>query len=218
MSLEEPAASNVPAPDPGGRRRSESLRELARRGRGGIDAALRALANLLPIARRVEVVARALAIVSAGSVAFIGLALLVRGFPANWLLWFATAMVVILLATPPFILWLFASALREALLLPERLREDPDLVKAHASEISELVRQSAGRGRHQRGRWVRGLPRDLWQAGKLLLAAHRDLPDYGAAMRLISPPFLVAVALSVPGALVEVALVVPVWILRLVLW
>jgi hypothetical protein len=65
---------------------------------------------------------------------------------------------------------------------------------------------------------VRGLPRDVWQAGKLLLAAHRDLPDYGVAMRLISPPFLVAVALSVPGSLVEVALVVPVWVLRLVLW
>ncbi len=195
-----------------------SRAEASQRGRQGADALLRALKKLLPIARRVEIAARVLAVASATAVVLVALALFIRGFPGDWLMWLVTVAVVAVLAAPPFVLWLFASALREALLLPERLRAEPDLVKGHAREIGALVRDSADRGRAGKRHWLRGLPRDASRAAKLLLEAHRDLPDYGAAMRLISPPFLIMVALAVPFALAEVALVAPVWIIRLAFW
>ena len=48
------------------------------------------------------------------------------------------------------------------------------------------------------------LPADLWRAGRLLLAAHDDLPGYGAVLALVSVPFLVA---SLAAAAVGIALI-----------
>ncbi|MCX7620358.1 MAG: hypothetical protein N2037_05865 [Acidimicrobiales bacterium] len=170
------------------------------------------------MARRVQVMAQVLAAASAAADAFIVAALLVRGFPRSWLLWIVTTVVVAILTTPWLVLWLFARALGEAIDLSERLREDPGLLKAHVQDLGALAKQSVDRGREQGWRWVRGLPRDLWHVAKLLLAAHGDFPEYGAALRLVSPPFLIAVAVSVPLALVEILLLIPVWVIRLVLW
>jgi len=49
------------------------------------------------------------------------------------------------------------------------------------------------------------LPADLWRSGRLLLAAHDDLPGYGAVLTLVSVPFLLA---SLAAAGVGLALIV----------
>ena len=49
------------------------------------------------------------------------------------------------------------------------------------------------------------LPADLWRSGRLLLAARADLPGYGAALTLVSVPFLLA---SLAAASVGLVLIV----------
>ena len=92
---------------------------------------------------------------------------------------------------PVAMLWLFHRALAEVLQIPDRLVAMPDVARDHGTELAGLVRTPRSR---RGGLRLTSLPADLWRAGRLLLAAHDDLPGYGAVLTLVSVPFLLAVA------------------------
>ena len=181
-----------------------------RGGRSAIDsgrstrALLATLARLVPLARLMVRWVRFLAISAAVSVVIIVAVPLTAGWPgvAGGV---ALAAVALVLAGAPVVLWLFYDALEEVLALPGWLRASPDIVRLHGRELADLVlaaRSAGGEGRRRRVHLVR----DGWKAGRLLLETHAEVPGYGAALRLVSLPFLVAVALAVVGALVEITL------------
>jgi len=160
------------------------------------------LQRLVPLAKRLVGAVRVLAVASAVAIAVIVITGLSHGLPsapgAVLLL-----VVVAVLVPAPVLLWLFHGALREVLALPEWMRRSPDLAKGHASELADLVAESRRsapvEGRH-------GFIRDSGKAGRLLLETHRDLPGYGSLLRLISVPFLIAVALAVFAGFFEIGL------------
>jgi len=115
----------------------------------------------------------------------------------------ALLIIVGLVLAPVAVLWLFHSALAEVVRIPDRLVAVPDVAREHGTELARLVRQShVGRGRLN----LWSLPADLWRAGRLLLAAHDDLPGYGAALTLVSVPFLLAALAAAALGLLEIAL------------
>ncbi len=167
-------------------------------------ALLAVLQRLVPLARRLVHGVRWLAISAAVSVAIIVVVPLTAGWPGA-VGGVALASVALVLAGAPVVLWLFYDALEEVLALPGWLRASPDVVRNHGRELAELVAESRAAGRD--GRRTRShLVRDGWRAGRLLLETHAEVPGYGAALRLVSVPFLVAVGLAVVGALVEITL------------
>lgn len=177
---------------------------LARAGlaaRSGVDKVLPVLQRLVPIAKRLSLVVRIYAAMSAVAALMIVAAGLVLG-PEGWGQWLVVLLVAAIQLVPFALLWVFASALDEAVALPGRIRENPDLMKGHAGEVAELVRESQARARDRR--WLIGLPGDVWRAGKLLISTHKDLPEYGKAIRLISIPFLFATALAAGMALFQI--------------
>jgi hypothetical protein len=169
-----------------------------------IASLLGVLQRLVPLAGRLVRGVRVLAISAAVSVAIIVLAPLLLGWPS--LLGAAgLALVALVGAAVPVVLWLFYDALVEVLALPGWLRASPEIVRNHGGELADLVVEARAASRQGRRRRVH-VVRDGWRAGKLLLAAHAEVPGYGAALRLISIPFLAAVAVAVVGALVEITL------------
>lgn len=182
--------------------------------RAGVDKVLPILEKLVPIARRLGTVVRVYAALAGAAVVVIGLAVVLSG-PVGWAQWAAVTVLVAVLAAPVVLLWIFARALDEAVALPERIRENPELMRGHAGEVAQLVRESHARSRQ--GRWIVGLPGDIWKAGRLLLDAHRDLPEYGHAIRLISIPYLLLTAAAAVMALVEMFLAPVVVLLALLL-
>ncbi len=167
-------------------------------------ALLGVLQRIVPLARRLVRGVRWLAISSAVSVAIIVVAPLIAGWPSV-VGGVALAVAALILAGVPVVLWLFYDALEEVLALPGWLRASPDIVRLHGRELTDLVTESRAAGREGR-RTRRHLVGDGWRAGRLLLETHAEVPGYGAALRLVSVPFLVAVALAVVGALVEISL------------
>ncbi|MEZ5141702.1 MAG: hypothetical protein R2726_04170 [Acidimicrobiales bacterium] len=207
------------APVPAGSSRSPAsdasrAARLGASARGGVDKVLPVLKKLVPIARRLGTVVRAYAGVAGAAVVIIAIALVLSG-PVGWGQWVAVTVLVAILAVPVVMLWIFATALDEAVALPDRIRENPELLQGHAVEVADLVRESHARSRQRR--WLVGLPGDLWKAGRLLLGAHRDLPEYGHAIRLISVPYLFATALAAVAALMEVLMAPVVVLLAVVL-
>lgn len=179
----------------------------------GLDAAKRradqawgVLQRLVPLACRVVGWLRGLAIATAVA----GVAIVAA---VGWRLWgWSSAEVVVqlviigVLGTPVVILWLFTAALREVLEIPDHLQAVPQLAARHGAELTDLVRTS--RSRHGGG--VRGLPADVWRGGRLLLRAREAIPGYGAALTLVSVPFLIASALAVLACVVILVLALPV--------
>jgi len=168
----------------------------------GGRSVLAVLQRLVPLARRLVGGVRVLAVASAVAIAVLAITALSHGLPsvAGAVL---LLLVVAVLAPAPVLLWLFHGALREVLALPEWMRQSPDLAKGHAAELADLVAESRRRapveGRH-------GFIRDSSKAGRLLLETHRDLPGYGSLLRLVSVPFLIAVALAVFAGIFEIGL------------
>ncbi len=179
------------------------------------SALLATLARLVPLARRMARWVRFLAISAAVSVVIIVAVPLTAGWPGV-VGGVALVAVALVLAGAPVVLWLFYDALEEVLALPGWLRASPDVLRDHGRELAELARAArpvAGEARRPRTHVVG----DGWRAGRLLLEAHAEVPGYGAALRLISVPFLAAVALAVVGALAEVTLA-PLVVLAAVAW
>ncbi len=59
--------------------------------------------------------------------------------------------------------------------------------------------------------------RDGWRAGRLLLEAHAEVPGYGAALRLVSVPFLLTAGLATMAAAFELVLAPSVVVVVLIL-
>jgi len=179
-----------------GSRRARS----ARRAKQGGQTIYAVLQRLVPLARRLVGGVKVLAWASAVSIVVIAVVVLGHGV-TNLLSDGLLLVIVALLAPAPVVLWLFHGALRDVLALPEWLRNSPEMAKGHTAELAGLV-ADARRSSPRRG----GFLGDSWRAGRLLLQAHDDLPGYGSALRLVSPPFLIAVALALFAAGFEIVL------------
>lgn len=165
-----------------------------------ITGLLSVLKRLIPIAKRLVGFVRVISIVSAvcALTIIVSWFIIVRELPRTPLPIFAALIAIILFVLPAIILRLFYNALREVLALPAWLKTSPEIAREHGAELTDLIRTVAGapgqatdQDAVQR-RAVRELPR----AGKLLLEAHKDLPEYGSVLRLMNVPFLLAVLAS----------------------
>jgi hypothetical protein len=166
--------------------------DVARAGaaaRRRLDQGVEVLGRLVPIALRVSRIVGIYVVLVGLAASTIVVTLLVRFWPGSLFEVLAHVALAALFLAPVAMLWLFHRALAEAMHIPERLGAMPDVAREHGSELAGLVREAqVGRGRLRLG----SLPRDLWRAGRLLLAAHDDLPGYGAVLTLVSVPFLLA--------------------------
>jgi hypothetical protein len=182
----------------------------------GADRALQAgsalwalLPKLIPLAYRVARLVQYLIIASALAAVVTLLATLVIDTPSTPAPVVAFVLFAALLAAPPLVLRLFHRALLEVLALPEWLRSSPEVARRHAVELAGLVQAAHGdpsalpatEGSRRRLR-----VRDVSRAGRLLLDAHGDLPEYGRALRLLNPVFLLVVAVAVVAAVFEILL------------
>jgi hypothetical protein len=169
------------------------------RARQGGQALIGVLQRLVPLARRLVVGVRMLAIAAAASIVVVAGVVLAHGRPGA-VDGTALVLLVALMVPAPVVLWIFHGALREVLALPEWLQRSPDLARGHASELAGLVAESRRRDGRRRG----GFVGDSVRAGRLLLQAHDDLPGYGAALKLVSPVFLIAVAIATIAAAAQI--------------
>jgi len=176
--------------------RTAAFDQAARAG----SAMLAVLDRALPVLRRVAGGVRFVAWSGIAAAAMIVLSvLLVTGVPSAGGA-IAVAVFGLVLAVPGGLLLLFHGAIVEALALPDWLRSSPDLARTHATELARLARVSAGDGAPTTRR---GFVSNFFKAGKLLLEAHGDFPEYGKTLRLISVPFLFAVGVSFIAVIVE---------------
>ncbi len=182
----------------GAARTTERAVRAAALTRRRVDDALVVLSRLVPLARRISRAVLAYAVL----VGIAAVAIVVTAVWTSWPLSATDGVVVLVLAAvlgaPAVVLFLFQRALDEVVRIPSQLGAMPDVARTHGTELAALLRDAQAR----RGR-VRlvALPGDLWRAGRLLLAAHDDLPGYGAVLALMSVPFLlVALLAAVVGA------------------
>lgn len=155
---------------------------LARTGAG----ALRVLERVVPIAARIVGALNVYSWIVIGATATI--VVIVGGVtrPRTLVSIITFVLLVAVLAIPGTALRFFRGAMLEVLRLPDLLRSSPDLVRNHGGELAMLVGQAATRKRDR----FTALPRDMWSAGRILMRAHGDLPEYGQLIRLINVPFL----------------------------
>jgi hypothetical protein len=161
------------------------------------------LDRLIPMARRLVGFFRTITVLTAIAAAAMVASIAVISRPSTWGASIAVGVVALILTIPVLILKWFRDALIEVIELPDWLRSAPELMRTHGAEVARIVAQTRG---DRRGTSVGGrthLFRDVLSSGKLLLAAHKDLPEYGTALRLINPPFLLAVAVSLVAAVIE---------------
>jgi hypothetical protein len=158
-----------------------------------LDQGIEVLGRLVPLSRKISrFVGVYVALVGAASATIVSV-LVWRFWPGSIADLVAHLVIAALLFTPVAVLWLFHRALAEVVEIPGRLAAVPDVARDHGGELARLVRDAQVR----RGRLrLTSLPADLWRAGRLLLAAHDDLPGYGAVLTLVSVPFLLASAAS----------------------
>jgi hypothetical protein len=164
-----------------------------------VDQGIAVLGKLVPLALRITRFVGVYVVVVGAASATIVVTLLWRFWPASLLDVLSHLVIAAALFAPVGVLWLFHQALSEVVHIPERLVAVPEVAREHGGELGRLVRDAQVR----RGRFrVTSLPGDLWRAGRLLLAAHDDLPGYGAVLTLVSVPFLIASAASAVVGLV----------------
>jgi len=197
-------ASGVPDTRRGDRspNRYDRAARTAAVARRRLDQGIEVLGRLVPLAVRISrFVGFYVALVAAASATIVSV-LLRRFRPQSAYDELAHLIVAAALFTPVAMLWLFHRALAEVVQIPGRLVAVPDVARDHGGELARLVRDAQVR----RGRMrLTSLPADLWRSGRLLLAAHDDLPGYGAVLTLVSVPFLLA---SLAAAGVGLALIV----------
>jgi hypothetical protein len=168
----------------------------------GYGRAVDLLDRLVPLAHRVHRGVFRFAMVVAACAAAIAATFLVLDLPGTGWTWGLWAALVVVLAAAPVVLLLFSRMLGEALALPARLRNLPEVGPAHAAELSRLAAEAA---RREPGTRLRSLPRDGWRAGRLLLRAHDDVPYVGALLSIVRVPFLIAVGVASVAGLATVA-------------
>jgi hypothetical protein len=168
-----------------------------------VDRGVEVLRSLVPLALKISRAVGAFVVVVGLAATTIVVTLLWRFWPGSWGDVLAHLVVAALLFAPVAALWLFHSALREAVQIPARLAAMPDVAREHGGELASLVRAAQAR---RGGLRLAALPRDLWRAGRLLLAAHDDLPGYGAVLTLVSVPFLLVSLAAACVGVVEILL------------
>jgi hypothetical protein len=184
-------------------RRYDDVTRAGVAARRRLDQGIEVLRRLVPIALRISRIVGAYVVLVGLAASVIVVTLVVRFWPASLFEVVVHVALAGLVLAPVVVLWLFHRALAEAMHIPERLAAMPDVAREHGSELAGLVRDAqVGRGRLRLG----SLPRDLWRAGRLLLAAHDDLPGYGAVLTLVSVPFLLASLAAAGIGLVQILL------------
>lgn len=197
-----PATVNPTDPTTKGTR-SARLAGSARRGlQQGIDV----LRRLVPLASRVARGVRFFAIATMVVSVVIVLAVLSYGIPSNVAWWLFLVALIAWVAWPPAVLWLFHHSLVEAIELPERILNSPDIGKEYASQLVQIVQENRGGVGNTARRATLG---DAWRSGRLLIEAKRDLPGYARALRLVSLPFLFLVLVAFAAALWSWVMVIP---------
>lgn len=157
--------------------------------RRGVDQGVEVLHRLVPIAARISRLVGVYVVLVGIASMVIVITLVARFWPTSLLEVLAHLVIAAALLAPVGMLWLFHGALAEALRIPQRLITMPDVARDHGSELAGLVRDSQLRRERLK---LTAAPGDLWRAGRLLLAAHDDLPDVGRLIALVSVPFLLA--------------------------
>jgi hypothetical protein len=166
-----------------------------------VDQGVEVLRRLVPLSLKLSRAVGAYVVLVGVAAAVIVLTLLWRFWPGSWADALGFLVLAALLAGPVAVLWLFHRVLREVVLIPASLNAMPDVARDHGAELASLVRAAQAR---RGGMRLATLPGDLWRAGRLLLAAHDDLPGYGAVLKLVSVPFLL---MSLAAALAGLAIV-----------
>lgn len=182
--------------------RTDRAARTAAVARRRLDQGIDVLGRLVPLSLRISrFVGFYVALVGAASATIVSV-LLWRYWPQSVYDVLAHLIVAAALFGPVAVLWLFHRALAEVVQIPARLVAVPDVARDHGGELARLVRDAQVR----RGRMrLTSLPGDLWRSGRLLLAAHDDLPGYGAVLTLVSVPFLLT---SLAAACVGLVLIV----------
>jgi len=169
---------------------------------------LAALRRVAPLARAVARAVRTLALVALAAAAVIVAAVLAHGFPRSAAEIVLTLALVALVAAPAVVLFVFYLVLSELLELPERLRDLPRTGREHVEELRRLDRETKAGGR---AGWTR-VPFVLWRLLDFLRSSTWIFRPYAPVAAVLSPPLLVAVALSA----VATVLLVPIALLALV--
>ena len=173
----------------------------ARTGQAGA-AITSVLPKLIPLARRLVSFVRLVLWASVAAVVVILAAVLSLDLPRTLAPWVAVIVVGGVLLIPAVVLMMFRAALVEVLALPEWLRSSPDLVRQHGTELAGLVREANGDTAPSQVRRPGAF--SVLRAGRLLLQTHRDLPQYGGLLKLMSLPFLFAVLVCFAAAWAEI--------------
>jgi hypothetical protein len=171
--------------------------------RDGYDHAITVLERLVPVARAINHGVLGFAIATGFAALMILASVLAVDVPSEWWTWLLLLVLAGLLLTPAVILTMFFFMLREALALPAKLRQLPDVAPDRASELAQLVSEARAR---ERTVSVGSLPRDSWRAGRLLLKVRDDIPWAGVLISLVRVPFLIAVAAAFLFGLGEIVM------------
>jgi hypothetical protein len=169
-----------------------------------VERALSILERILPVAAKLARGVRAVSFVALAAAAVVALALFRDGLPEDGARTLVSVVLAAVLFVPGLVLFAFHRALLQVIELPARLRALPGTGREHAAELARLVRQQEER----RSRWT-GRPLRAWRLLALGRSSRALLTPYAPLVALLSPPFLIASAVSmlVTPALVLVALV-----------
>lgn len=162
--------------------------------------AIDALGPILSLAARVRRGTLKLALLALVAAAVIAYGLLRGGFPAQAERAFLTVIALALTLTPPAMLAAFWFVLGELLELPGRLQRLPLDTRDHAEQLGRLRREARAR----RSGWAS--PGQLWRLARLASSSRELLTPYAPVLPLLSPPFLLAVALAALAVGLEVAI------------
>lgn len=151
-----------------------------------------------------------LALLALGAAAVLAYALLRHGFPGQPGRAVLTVIALIFVAAPPVVLGAFWFVLGELLELPERVRRLPLETRDHAEQLGRLSREARAR----RGGWAS--PGQLWRLARLTSSSRELLTPYAPVLPLLSPPFLLSVAVAALAVGLEVAIALVVLLVLLV--
>lgn len=182
--------------------------------RGGYERAVVALERLVPVAKAINLGVLTFAVVTAVAALTITGSVLLIDVPGEWWVWVILVLLLGVLLAPGAVLLLFFLMLREALALPAKMRQLPDVAPERAAELGRLVAEARARDRAVS---VGSLPRDSWRAGRLLLRVRDDIPWAGVLISLVRVPFLLAVLVAFAVGAMEVLVAPPLLVIALFL-
>jgi hypothetical protein len=170
-------------------------------GSGSFQALLRVLERIVPPAAAAARRARKFAFAAGGAAALIALSLLSYGLPDSLAAWLGALLLLVLLAGPPVILFVFSESLSALAELPERLRALPSTGREHAAELAGLADRARSARRDSS---LFPVPVLLWRLLRLATSSREALLVHAPLMPLVSVPFLGLTAVAAAAALLEI--------------